>query len=262
MDLGITGRQAVVCAASSGLGFACAAALVSEGVNVTINARQSDRLNEAVHLLRTINSAVRIQGIAGDITCPEVQNAVLTATPTVDILVTNAGGPPVGGSHDWPREIWLQAIETNMLTPIALIQAVLGEMRNRRFGRIVNITSGSVKAPRGTLSLSNGSRGGLTTYIAGLARSSELASQNVTINNLLPGAFSTPRLMQTLATDAQRWGKSSESMEIERKKLIPAGRFGIPDEFGACCAFLCSMNDGYITGQNILIDGGAYPGVF
>lgn len=149
-----------------------------------------------------------------------------------------------------------------MLTPIALIQAVLGEMRNRRFGRIVNITSGSVKAPRGTLSLSNGSRGGLTTYIAGLARSSELASQNVTINNLLPGAFSTPRLMQTLATDAQRWGKSSESMEIERKKLIPAGRFGIPDEFGACCAFLCSMNAGYITGQNILIDGGAYPGVF
>jgi 3-oxoacyl-[acyl-carrier protein] reductase len=262
MDLGIKGRQAVVCAASSGLGFACAAALVAEGVNVTLNARRDDMLNDAVFRLQAINSAVRVTGVAGDIASPAIQHAVLAATPVVDILVTNAGGPPVGNNNNWSREIWLQAIETNMLTPIALIQAVVETMCSRQFGRIVNITSGTVKAPRHSLSLSNGARGGLTAYITGLAKSNELAGQNVTINNLLPGAFATPRLMQTLANDAAQRALSPENMATERTNAIPARRFGVPEEFGACCAFLCSTQAGYITGQNILLDGGAYPGVF
>jgi len=262
MNLGITGRQAVVCAASSGLGFACAAALVAEGVNVTINARRPEGLYEAVRQLESINSEVRVTSVVGDISCPEVQHAVVNVSPTVDILVTNAGGPPVGSDSDWPRESWLQAIETNMLTPIVLIQSVLEKMRNQNFGRIVNITSGSVKAPQNSLSLSNGARGGLTVYVSGLAKNPTLASQNVTINNLLPGAFATPRLMQTFADSVWRYGELTENMAIERRNKIPAGRFGVPEEFGAYCAFLCSANAGYITGQNILIDGGAYQGVF
>ncbi|HDS5592962.1 SDR family oxidoreductase [Enterobacter hormaechei] len=262
MDFGIAGRQAVICAASSGLGFACAAALAAEGVNITINARQEDKLYEAICRLKDINSKVQVTGIAGDISCLEVQLAILAVTPVVDILVTNAGGPPIGYDTDWTREIWLTAIETNMLTPIALIQAVLEKMKNRRFGRIVNITSGSIKAPRNSLSLSNAARGGLTTYISGLAKSSELAGKNVTINNLLPGAFATQRLIQTFANEASLCGKLAENIAIERINTIPARRLGAPEEFGAYCAFLCSANAGYITGQNILIDGGAFSGVF
>ncbi|MFD0706280.1 3-oxoacyl-ACP reductase [Photorhabdus luminescens] len=262
MDLKITGRWAVICAASEGLGFACAAALVAEGVNVVINARRTEQLEMAALQLQEINSAVSIRWISGDITQPETQKAVLTASPIVDILITNAGGPPTGHFSEWSHDIWYQAINTNMLTPITLIQAVINKMADRSFGRIINITSGTVKAPQNELGLSNGARGGLTTFVSGLAKSPLLMRNNVTINNLLPGAFQTQRLRQTFKQKALRCGDSPENMAMQRSQKIPAGRFGIPEEFGAYCAFLCSTHAGYITGQNILIDGGAYPGVF
>ncbi|CAM3462173.1 short-chain dehydrogenase/reductase SDR [Xenorhabdus nematophila ATCC 19061] len=262
MDLRIAGRWAVLCAASEGLGFACAAALVAEGVNVVINARRPEQLKMAAQQLQNINAAVSIKWVSGDITQSDIQDVVLNTPPVVDILVTNAGGPPTGIYSDWTREIWYQAINTNMLTPISLIQAVIDKMVNRCFGRIINITSGAVKAPQRELGLSNGARGGLTTFISGLAKSHALVSHNVTINNLLPGAFDTHRLRQTFVQKASRCADSPESIAIQRSQKIPAGRFGAPEEFGAYCAFLCSTYASYITGQNILIDGGAYPGVF
>ncbi|MCX7660102.1 MAG: SDR family oxidoreductase [Caldimonas manganoxidans] len=260
MDLGIAGKWALVCASSKGLGKGCAAALVAEGVNVVMTARTAADLEAAAAQLRALGRG-QVRTVCGDITTPEGRAAALAACPQVDILVTNAGGPPPGDFRDWGREEWLQALEANMLTPIELIKATVDGMAARGFGRIVNITSGAVKAPIDVLGLSNGARSGLTGFVAGLARSG-IAARNVTINNLLPGAFDTDRLRKTLAAGAQKAGIDLDQAVQRRLQGIPARRFGTAEEFGAVCAFLCSQQAGYITGQNWLLDGGAYPGTF
>ncbi|WP_339487257.1 SDR family oxidoreductase [Pseudomonas sp. EL_65y_Pfl2_R95] len=260
MDLGISGRWAIVCAASKGLGLACARALAKEGVNLVINARGNDALQEAATELRGFG--VEVRTVTGDISEPHVRDQVLAACPQVDILVNNAGGPPPGDFRDWQREDWFKALNANMLTPIELIKACVDGMAERGFGRIVNITSGAVKAPIDVLGLSNGARSGLTGFIAGLARQSQLAGNNVTINNLLPGPFETERLQKTLSAAAGAQGASVESVSEQRRKNVPAQRFGQPDEFGAYCAFICSAQSGFLTGQNLLLDGGSYPGTF
>ena len=262
MDLNIAGRWALVCAASKGLGRGCAQALVGEGVNVVITARGADALQATAAVLQALNPAVQVRAVAGDITTPEARTAALAACPQVDILVNNAGGPPPGDFRDWDRDTWLHALDANMLAPIALMRAVVDGMVTRRFGRIVNITSGAVKAPIDVLGLSNGARGGLTGFVAGLARQPRLARANVTVNNLLPGPFDTDRLRATAAGAAARNGQSVEDVLAARRETNPSGRFGTVEEFGAACAFLCSAQAGYITGQNLLLDGGAYPGVF
>lgn len=258
MDLGITGRWAIVCAASQGLGKGCAEALGKEGVNLVINARTQATLEQTAAELRTACPGIEVRTVAGDVADAEVRQALLAACPQVDILVNNAGGPPPGDFRDWGREDWLKALDANMLTPIELIKAVVDGMAERGFGRVVNITSGAVKAPIDILGLSNGARSGLTGFIAGLARQQRLAGSNVTLNNLLPGAFDTARLQKTLKAA----GGDVEATAQARRKAIPAARFGSADEFGAYCAFLCSAHAGYITGQNLLIDGGAFPGTF
>lgn len=262
MELGISGRWALVCAASKGLGKGCAAALVREGVNVVINARSVDALEATAAQLRALNPAVNVLSVAGDITQEEVRQAALSACPQVDILITNAGGPPPGDFRQWSREDWLGAVHANMLTPIELIKATVDAMAGRGFGRVINITSGAVKAPIDILGLSNGARSGLTGFIAGLARQPQLAGRNVTINNLLPGAFDTDRLQKTLDAAAQASGEDHDDIRNARSQKIPAQRFGTADEFGAFCAFLCSEHAGYMTGQNLLLDGGNYPGTF
>ncbi|MFK0269140.1 SDR family oxidoreductase [Pseudomonas asiatica] len=258
MDLGITGRWAIVCAASQGLGKGCAEALGKEGVNLVINARTQATLEQTAAELRAACLGIEVRTVAGDVADAEVRQALLAACPQVDILVNNAGGPPPGDFRDWGREDWLKALDANMLTPIELIKAVVDGMAERGFGRVVNITSGAVKAPIDILGLSNGARSGLTGFIAGLARQQRLAGSNVTLNNLLPGAFDTARLQKTLKAA----GGDVEATAQSRRKAIPAARFGSADEFGAYCAFLCSAHAGYITGQNLLIDGGAFPGTF
>lgn len=260
MDLGIAGKWALVCASSKGLGKGCASALVAEGVNVVMTARTVADLEAAAAELRALGRA-EVRTVAGDITTPEGRAAALAACPQVDILVNNAGGPPPGDFRDWGREEWMQALEANMLTPIELIKATVDGMAARGFGRIVNITSGAVKAPIDVLGLSNGARSGLTGFVAGLARS-PIAARNVTINNLLPGAFDTDRLRKTLAAGAHKAGIDTDQALQRRLQGIPARRFGTAEEFGAVCAFLCSQQAGYITGQNWLLDGGAYPGTF
>ncbi|MFN3415801.1 MAG: SDR family oxidoreductase [Caldimonas sp.] len=260
MDLGIAGKWALVCASSKGLGKGCAAALVAEGVNVVMTARTAADLEAAAAELRKLGRA-EVRAVAGDITTPEGRAAALAACPQVDILVNNAGGPPPGDFRDWGRDEWVKALEANMLTPIELIKATVDGMAARGFGRIVNITSGAVKAPIDVLGLSNGARSGLTGFVAGLARSS-IAARNVTINNLLPGAFDTDRLRKTLAAGAAKAGLDADQALQRRLQGIPARRFGTAEEFGAVCAFLCSQQAGYITGQNWLLDGGAYPGTF
>jgi 3-oxoacyl-[acyl-carrier protein] reductase len=262
MDLGLTGRWALVCAASKGLGLGCARALVAEGVNVVVNARGEAALLAAAAELRALNPKAEVRTVAADITTPEGRAAALAACPKVDILVNNAGGPPPGDFRDWQRSDWIAALDANMLTPIELIKAPVDGMVERGFGRIVNITSGTVKAPIDVLGLSNGARSGLTGFVAGLARQRKLASRNVTINNLLPGAFDTERLQKTMAAGAAKAGRPLESVRDQRRQGIPAQRFGSADEFGALCAFVCSLQAGYITGQNLLVDGGAYPGSF
>ncbi len=262
MDLGISGRWALVCAASKGLGRGCAEALVREGVNVVLNARSGDVLEATATELRALNPAAEVRTVVGDITRPEVRDAALAACPQIDILVNNAGGPPPGDFRNWNREDWLAAIDANMLTPIELIKACVDAMAERGFGRVVNITSGAVKAPIDILGLSNGARSGLTGFVAGLSRQPQLAGNNVTINNLLPGAFATERLEKTLDAGARASGKSLEEVADARRHGIPARRFGSAEEFGAFCAFLCSEHSGYLTGQNLLLDGGAYPGAF
>ncbi len=262
MDLGLTGRWALVCAASKGLGLGCARALVAEGVNVVVNARGEAALLAAAAELRALNPMAEVRTVAADITTPEGRAAALAACPPVDILVNNAGGPPPGDFRDWQRSDWIAALDANMLTPIELIKAVVDGMAARGFGRIVNITSGAVKAPIDVLGLSNGARSGLTGFVAGLARQPKLASRNVTVNNLLPGAFDTERLQKTMAAGAAKAGRPLESVRDQRRLGIPAQRFGSPDEFGALCAFVCSAQAGYITGQNLLVDGGAYPGTY
>ena len=259
MDLGIRGMQALVCGASKGLGRGCAEALAADGVNLTLVARTADALEQTAQQLRT-TYGVNVIAIACDITTPEGRAAALAACPQPDILVTNAGGPPMGDFRDWQREDWIKALDANMLTPIELIKATVDGMISRRFGRIVNITSSAVKAPIDILGLSNGARSGLTGFVAGLAR--KTVAHNVTINNLLPGAFDTDRLRSMQALSATAVGTSIEQVQQARAAQIPAKRFGSAAEFGAMCAFMCSTHAGYLTGQNILLDGGAYPGTF
>jgi 3-oxoacyl-[acyl-carrier protein] reductase len=259
MDLGIAGRKALVCAASKGLGRGCALALAQNGVEVTITARTAGALEQAAQEIAAA-TGVRVTPVAGDITTPEGRAAALAACPEPDILVNNAGGPPPGDFREWDENDWLQACNANMITAIMLIRAVVDGMMARGFGRIVNITSSSVKAPIPQLGLSNGARSGLTGFVAGLAR--QTAARNVTINNILPGRFDTDRLRSGLAFQAQKSGRQVAEIEAESKAQVPVGRFGHPDEFGALCAFICSTRTGYITGQNFLIDGGAYPGTY
>jgi 3-oxoacyl-[acyl-carrier protein] reductase len=233
-------------------------ALAREGVNLVITARGKEALEATANELRQFG--VRITTVAGDITTDEGRRSALAACPAPDILINNAGGPPTGDFREWDREVWMKAIVGNMLTPIELIKATVDGMIARRFGRIVNITSTSVKAPLAPLGLSNGARAGLTGFIAGLAR--QTVKHNVTINNLLPGSFLTDRTRQTLAGFARQAGVTEEEAKANRLKSIPAGRLGDPAEFGDACAYLCSAQASYVTGQNFLIDGGAYPGTF
>ncbi len=260
MDLGLQGKWALVCAASRGLGKGCAAALVREGVNVVITARGNAALQATAAELRALHPGAQVRALAGDITTAAGRAAALAACPQVDILVNNAGGPPPGDFRDWTREAWLAALDANMLTPIELMKATVDAMAERGFGRIVNITSGAVKAPIDILGLSNGARSGLTGFVAGLARQSRLAAANVTINNLLPGVFDTDRVRSAWAGSAQRQGKTVDEVLAQRLATVPARRLGTPEEFGALCAFVCSAYAGYLTGQNLLLDGGAYPG--
>jgi 3-oxoacyl-[acyl-carrier protein] reductase len=257
MDTGLTGKRALVCAASKGLGRACALALAHEGVDLVIVARTPEPLDRTADAIRS-ETGVAVTAVAADITTPEGRAAALEACPQPDILVNNAGGPPPGDFRDWEREDWIRALDANMLTPIELIRATVDGMMVRGFGRIVNITSGAVKAPIATLGLSNGARAGLTGFVAGLAR--QTVRHNVTINNLLPGPFETDRLHDNLAAVARRSGRSLDEVRDERLRGNPAGRFGDPEEFGAACVFLCSARSGFITGQNLLLDGGAFPG--
>lgn len=265
MDLGIAGKWALVCGASKGLGFGCAQALAREGVHVVIVARGAEALQAAAQRLREdpkVTKVTQVEPIAADIATPEGRAKVFAFRKDFDILVNNAGGPPPGNFRDWDREAWLKAVDANMLTPIELIKATVDGMAARGFGRVVNITSGAVKAPINTLGLSNGARSGLTGFIAGVAREPKLASANVTINNLLPGSFDTDRLRSNFAGAAQKSGATLEAVMDSRRKTVPADRFGTAEEFGAICAFLCSQQAGYIVGQNILADGGAFPGTF
>ena len=261
MDLGIKGKWALVCAASKGLGKGCAAALAKEGVNVVITARGAEALAATADELRALGAGAEVRAVAGDITTEAGRSAALAACPQVDILVNNAGGPPPGDFRAWGRDEWIKAVDANMLTPIELMKATVDRMAEHGFGRIVNITSGAVKAPIDILGLSNGARSGLTGFVAGLARS-PLAARGVTINGLLPGAFDTDRLRATMQGAVAKTGKTIEAIADDRRRTIPARRFGSADEFGAVCAFLCSVHAGYLTGQNILLDGGAYPGTF
>jgi 3-oxoacyl-[acyl-carrier protein] reductase len=264
MDLGLKGKWALVGGASKGLGLGCATALAQAGVNVVMVSRGAEALEASAAKLRLLG--VTVLTVAQDITTEAGRAAIWSVAggpgKNYDIVVTNAGGPPPGDFREWDREAWIKAVDANMLTPIELIKATVDGMASRGFGRIVNITSSAVKAPIDILGLSNGARSGLTGFVAGLSRTTALAGNNVTINNLLPGAFDTDRLKTTLAGAATKTGQSIEALAEARKKLAPAQRFGHPDEFGQTCAFLCSQHAGFINGQNILIDGGAYPGAF
>jgi 3-oxoacyl-[acyl-carrier protein] reductase len=279
MDLGIAGKWALVCGASKGLGLGCAQALHAEGVNVVMVARGLEVLQQsASYLIATQSISTKDGGqfegknkpkvlfVAADITTDAGRAAAFSVAggpgKDFDIVVTNAGGPPPGDFRNWEREDWLKAVDANMLTPIELIKATVDGMAARGFGRIINITSAAVKAPIDILGLSNGARSGLTGFVAGVARTSKLVSNNVTINNLLPGAYDTDRLKTTMQGAAQKSGKSMDDVMDARRKTIPAQRFGNPAEFGATCAFLCSQQAGYITGQNVLTDGGAYAGTY
>ena len=258
MDLGIRGKTALVCAASKGLGKGCAASLAREGVNLVITARGAEALEATAAELKKFG--VDVKAVAGDITTAEGREAALKACPSPDILINNAGGPPPGDFRDWDRETWIKALDANMITPILLMRAVVDGMIARKFGRIVNITSGAVKAPIPELGLSNGARTGLTGFVAGLAR--KTVRSNVTINSLLPGPFETDRLRSNLAFNAKNTGKTVEELRKIRSEANPAGRFGTIEEFGDACAYLCSAQAGYITGQNLLLDGGSFPGTF
>ena len=266
MDLGLQGKSALLCASSKGLGRACAEALAREGVHLVLVARGADALDATAAHIRA-QTGVQVITVPADITTEDGRAQALAAarhlphaTPAAfDILVTNAGGPPTGEFLDFDDAAWHRALDANMLSPLALIRATLPGMCERGWGRIVNITSSSVKAPIPSLHLSNGARAGLTGAVAGVAR--EVAGRGVTLNNLLPGAFATDRLLHAFAPRAAKAGVSVGEMTRQRSAAIPAGRFGDAAEFGATCAFLCSVHAGYITGQNVLIDGGAYPGV-
>jgi len=257
MDLGIKGKRALVCASSKGLGLACAWSLAREGVDVVMAARTASTLDAAADALRKETGAT-IVTVAADVTTEAGRQALLAACPEPDILVTNAGGPKPGDFREWSREDWIAALDANMLTPIALIRATVDGMIARRFGRIVNITSAAVKMPIDILGLSNGARAGLTGFVAGLAR--QTVRHNVTINNLLPGPFLTDRLRQTAERTARDGGNTVDDVLAARLATVPAGRYGDPAEFGEACAFLCGARAGFMTGQNLVLDGGIYPG--
>ena len=253
MDLGLQGKNALICASSKGLGKGCAKALAKEGVNVWLNGRSEESLSAAVKELKSVATG-SVSAIACDITTDEGRNLALFETPELDILVNNAGGPPVGDFRNWNMEHWHSALNNNMLTPIDLFNRVIEGMIERGFGRIINITSSSVKAPIQNLDLSNAARSGLTGFFAGASR--QVAPHNVTVNSILPGRFATDRLRTSMQSASDKSNKSIDELLEQGKTQIPCRRYGTPDEFGALCAFLCSEHAGYITGQNILIDGG------
>lgn len=259
MDLGIAGRKAIVCASSRGIGLGCATALAEAGCEVVINGRNTDALHEAAALLRNRYEATVI-AVAGDVALPDIQKKLFDACPEPDILVNNNSGPPFRSFAELDRQMMLDGVVQNMVTPLELIQAALPGMSARQFGRIVNITSFSVKMPIPGLDLSSGARAGLTAFLAGVCRT--VAGKNITINNLLPGRIDTARLTSGLEREARLTGASMDDLRAASAKGVPAGRFGTPDEMGKVCAFLCSAHAGYITGQNILVDGGLYPGAF
>lgn len=259
MDLGIAGRTAIVCASSKGLGRACAEALAAEGVRVVINGRDRDRLEATAKAIRAATGA-EIVAVPGDVATREGQDALLSAAPFPDILVNNNAGPPRKDFRELDRDAMLKGVVANMVTPIELIQRVIDGMAERGFGRIVNITSASVKAPIVGLDLSSGARAGLTAFLAGVART--VADRNVTVNNILPGMFDTDRLRGGFPAEAKLSGRTEQEVAAERMSRVPAKRFGTPQEFGQLCAFLCSAQAGYVTGQNILIDGGNFPAAF
>jgi 3-oxoacyl-[acyl-carrier protein] reductase len=259
MDLGIAGRKAIVCASSRGLGFACAKALAEAGCEVVINGRNQEQLAAAAAELKKL-AGVKVTPVAADLASPGGQKALLAACSEPDILVNNNGGPPPRDFRELDRQKLLDGITANMVVAVELVQKVIDPMIAKKFGRIVNITSGSVRMPLAGLDLSSGARAGLTAFLAGVARS--VAASNVTINFMLPGVFATDRLRTYIDTMAKKKGLSPEAALTERVSTVPAKRVGQPDEFGAMCAFLCSAHAGYITGQNILIDGGSFPGAF
>ena len=259
MDLGLSGRKAIVCASSQGLGKGCAIALAQAGVSVVITGRHREPLEATAREIREA-AQVEVTPVLADISTREGQDALLAACPEPDILVNNNGGPPFRNFRELTREGLLRGVTMNMVTPIELIQRVIDGMGARKFGRIVNITSLSVKMPISGLDLSSGARAGLTAFLAGVAR--DVADKNVTINNLLPGSFDTARLKSGLAPAARRRGVSESIIEEEWRHAIPARRFGRTSELGQTCAFLCSVHAGFITGQNILMDGGEYPAAF
>jgi len=259
MDLGISGRKAIVCASSRGLGKACARALAEAGCEVIINGRDQKKLDATAAELSN-QTGGKIIAVAADVATPEGQKALLAACPAPDILINNNGGPPMRDFRELTRAQLIDGVIANMVVAIELIQKVIEPMTQRKFGRIVNITSSSVMAPLAGLDLSSGARAGLTAFLAGVSRT--VADKNVTINNILPGAFDTDRLRGTLSKNAEQKGKSITQVAADRIATIPARRFGDPAEFGAACAFLCSAQAGYITGQNLLIDGGTFNGAF
>ena len=255
MDLGIRGKKAIVCAASKGLGRACAMSLAREGVDLVITARGAEALEATAAEIRAA-CQVNVITVVGDITTEAGREAALAACPNPDILVNNAGGPPPGDFREWDRDAWIKAIDANMLTPIFLIKAVVDGMMARKFGRIVNITSASVKSPIPHLGMSNGARAGLTGFVAGLAR--QVARHNVTINGLLPGPFNTDRIRSSSVAMAMKAGKTMAEALADMGKNNPTGRIGDPAEFGEACAFLCGASAGFIVGQNLVLDGGNF----
>jgi len=259
MDLRIGGRSALVCAASKGLGYACASALGREGVNLTIVARTPGSLEAAAAKLRGAHG-VEVRSVAADVSNEDGVRKILQACPDPDILINNAGGPPAGDFRKFSRQDWIKAIDLNMLSAIQLIAGTIDKMVERKFGRIINITSAAMRVPLSILPLSNGARGGLTAVVSGIA--ANFARDNVTINNILPGPFDTDRLVETIRAAAKHAGRPEDEIRKERLAANPARRAGDPDELGATCAFLSSAWAGYITGQNILIDGGANPTTF
>jgi 3-oxoacyl-[acyl-carrier protein] reductase len=259
MDLGISGRKAIVCASSRGLGKACARYLAEAGCEVVVNGRDGKTLEATAAEIAKATGA-KVTAVAADVGTPEGQKALFAACPSPDILVNNNAGPPFRDFRELTRQQMIDGVTANMVVAIELIQKVIEPMSQRKFGRIVNITSGSVRMPLAGLDLSSGARAGLTAFLAGVART--VAGNNVTINNILPGSFDTDRLRSNLKSTAQKTGKTEDEAAKARIATIPARRFGEPDEFGAACAFLCSAQAGYITGQNLLIDGGVFNGAF
>jgi 3-oxoacyl-[acyl-carrier protein] reductase len=259
MDLGIAGRKAIVCASSRGLGKACAFRLAEAGCEVVVNGRDAARLEATAAEIAKATGA-KVIPVAADVASPDGQKALFSACPAPDILVNNNAGPPFKDFRDLTRQAMIDGVIANMIVAVELIQKVIGPMSERKFGRIVNITSGSVKMPLAGLDLSSGARAGLTAFLAGVARS--VAANGITINNILPGSFDTDRLRANLKLNAQKAGTTEEEAAKARMATVPARRFGQPDEFGAACAFLCSVHAGYITGQNLLIDGGVFNGAF